>query len=151
MVRPQLRKSLALLALVSLAACGGGGAGSTTSLLPSHRGAPQGESILNRIVGVGDSLTAGYQSNGFLGETGVPNHAYNGVIPPNQENGFWADLVEQASGDVPATIQKMYDPSKSPLPLIKGPGLDNQIVPVGAIFSVHAAQDRRPVHRKSRL
>lgn len=134
MVRPQLKKSLALLALVSLAACGGGGAGSTTSLLPSHRGAPQGESILSRIVGVGDSLTAGYQSNGFLGETGVPNGAYNGVIPPNQENGFWADLVEQASGDVPGTIQKMYDPSKSPLPLIKGPGLDNQIVPSGPYF-----------------
>ncbi len=126
-----LKNPIAVVTLLALAACGGGGAGGSATLLPSHNERPQNDSILSRIVGVGDSLTAGYQSNGFLGATGVPNHAYTGVIPPNQENGFYADLVEQASGDVPTAIGQMYDPSVSPLPLIKGPGLDNQLVPWG--------------------
>ncbi len=104
-------------------------------MLPSHGGTPQNESILSRIVGVGDSLTAGYQSNGFLGATGVRNPNYTGEqVPPNQENGFWADLVEQASGNVPAAIEHMYDPAVSPLPLIKGPGLDNQLTPTSNAF-----------------
>ncbi|HET6276760.1 MAG TPA: SGNH/GDSL hydrolase family protein [Candidatus Cybelea sp.] len=132
MQAPQLRQFLAAIALVALAACGGGISGPSSSLLPSHTGVPATNTILSRIVGIGDSLTAGYQSNGFLGATGVPNPNYVGEqIPPNQENGFWADLVEQASGDVPKSIERMYDPSVSPLPLIKGPGLDNQVTPTG--------------------
>ena len=87
--------------------------------------------VLRQIVGVGDSLTAGYQSNGFLGATGLRNPNYaGGFVAPTQENGWWADLVEQASGDsIPKAIANMYDPSVSPLPLIKGPGLDNQLTP----------------------
>lgn len=137
-----VKKSLALLALAAFAACGGGGA--TTPVLPSNgAGArPLQSSLLTRIVGVGDSLTAGYQSDGIIGETGVRNPVWNnGIgrphqIPPNQENGWWALLYEQASGKpLETAINEMYDPATSPLPLIKGPGLDNQIVPTNSSYS----------------
>lgn len=124
-----VKKSLSLVTLCALAACGGGGAaGSIPAARPEL---PAQQSLLTRIVGVGDSLTAGYQADGFLGATGVRNPlpSGSGQIPPNQENGWWALLVEQASGSVEQAINTMYDPSKSPLPLIAGPGLDNQIVP----------------------
>jgi lysophospholipase L1-like esterase len=129
-----VKKSVALLALAALAACGGGGG--TTPVLPSNGAGeppPQQNSLLTRIVGVGDSLTAGYQSDGMLGATTFLNPLYSGqVVPPGQENGWWALLVEQASSgshsSLEGAINAMYDPAKSPLPLIKGPGLDNQIV-----------------------
>jgi hypothetical protein len=61
-----------------------------------------------------------------LGALGVPNPLNPGtIIPPGQESGFWADLYEQATGTKPAD---MYKPALSPLPLIAGPGLDNQVV-----------------------
>ena len=115
------------------AACGGGGRARALSL-PPRGGAPQepdGGSILSRIVAVGDSLTAGYQSNGFLGATGVKNpFDSHHQVPPGQENGWWSLLDEQASGkSLDTAIDGMYDPATSPLPLIKGPGLDNQVVP----------------------
>ena len=91
---------------------------------------PGPDSILSSIVGVGDSLTAGYQSDGFLGETGVKTSGSAALaVPPNQENGWWALLYEQASSKpLETAIAQMYDPSTSPLPLIKGPGLNNQII-----------------------
>ncbi|MBV8656124.1 MAG: hypothetical protein JO160_08770 [Candidatus Eremiobacteraeota bacterium] len=95
-----------------------------------HR-ASSARSILTTFVGVGDSLTAGYQAGGFLGDTNVKDPLVPGVlVRPGQENGFWADVDEMISGLPDATaIAKMYDPSTSPLPLIKGPGLNNQLVP----------------------
>lgn len=127
----ELKKSIALISLAALAACGGGGGG-VAQLVPSERAVRvQPGSILKTIVGVGDSLTAGYQADGFLGETGIQNPFYRirKQIPPNQENGWWALLDEQASGlPLETAIADMYDPSVSPLPLIKGPGLDNQLV-----------------------
>jgi lysophospholipase L1-like esterase len=126
------KKFVALVTLGALAACGGGSAGSTGALLPPNGAQrPQQSSLLARIAGVGDSLTAGYQSDGFLGQTGVHNPLYSGSqIPPNQENGWWALLNEQAStSSLNDAINTMYDPATSPLPLIKGPGLDNQVVP----------------------
>lgn len=121
-----------LLATAALAACGGGG-GTSSQVLPlraSHV-RPQ-TTLLSNIVGVGDSLTAGYQSNGFLGATGV--RAYISFqyypVPQGQENGWWADLYEQASAEpLDTAISKMYDPATSPLPLIQSPGLNNQIIP----------------------
>ncbi|HEY6450719.1 MAG TPA: hypothetical protein VIX60_08585 [Candidatus Cybelea sp.] len=130
----QLRKAIAAVALAALAACSGNGAGTGSApVLPAHDARPAQQGILARIVGVGDSLTAGYQSDGFLGQTGLANPLNPGVqVPPNQENGWWALLDEQASNSTIAdAINQMYDPAKSPLPLIKGPGLDNQIVPAG--------------------
>ncbi len=125
----RFRSFLAAIALAGVTACGGG-AGSSGALLPNNVAHARGNvSILSSIVGVGDSLTAGYQSNGFLGETGV--HTSLGLpVPVNQTTGWWADLYEQASGkSLDAAIADMFDPATSPLPLIKAPGLNNQIVP----------------------
>ena len=93
--------------------------------------------MLARIVGVGDSLTAGYQANGMLGATGVPDPLFSGFnVPPTQEQGYWADIDEQASGlPIPQAIAREFDPAISPLPLIAGPGINNQVVPaIGAPF-----------------
>lgn len=129
-----VRIAVTLLATAALAACGGGG-GTSNQVLPpgASRVRPQ-TTILSSIVGVGDSLTAGYQSNGFLGATGVRNPS-GLYVPPGQENGWWADLYEQASGKpLDAAISEMYDPSTSPLPLIAKPGLNNQIIPYNSFF-----------------
>jgi lysophospholipase L1-like esterase len=126
-----MRKLMALASLAAVAACGGGGGGSG-AVVPVHSGGGTSNSpILSRIVGVGDSLTAGYQAGGLLGATGVPDPLFPGLtIPPTQEQGFWADVDEQASGlPIPTAIAQMFDPAISPLPLITGPGLNNQIVP----------------------
>ncbi len=130
---------ITLLATTALAACGGGGATSSQVLpLRAAHARPQ-EAILSNIVGVGDSLTAGYQSNGFLGATGVRayiNYVYYPVYQ-GQENGWWAELYEQASGEpLDTAISKMYDPLTSPLPLIAKPGLNNQIIPWTAEFPI---------------
>lgn len=123
-------KALALVAAASLAACGGGRSNST----PSVPAPPSSSTVLNNIVGVGDSLTAGYQSNGFFGgppgsvanplATGLPVAALG--VPPGQESGWWAQFYMQAKG---VTYTQMADPTASVLPLIGAPGLDNQIVP----------------------
>jgi lysophospholipase L1-like esterase len=133
MMRSHAKTLIALPLLAVLVACGGGGGGAGVPAIPAtHGNAPHSHSsILARIVGVGDSLTAGYQSNGFLGETGVHNPLAPGTqLPPGQENGWWALLDEQSSGlPLETAIKRMYDPAVSPLPLIKGPGLNDLIVP----------------------
>ncbi len=141
MERTYFKKLIAALALVALAACNGGtGTGSSGSVIPAQdrsRDARPAASVLTNIVGVGDSLTAGYQADGLLGATGVRNPLKGSrFIPPGQENGWWALLVEQSSitgsgSSLDDAVDTMYDPSKSPLPLIQAPGLDNQIVPAG--------------------
>lgn len=126
----RIKRSLSLVTLSAIAACGGGG-GANGSIPATHPVSPSQQSILTRIVGVGDSLTAGYQADGFLGQSDVRNPLRPGgrPIPPTQENGWWALLYEQASSQsLEDVINTVYDPSKSPLPLIAGPGLDNQIV-----------------------
>jgi lysophospholipase L1-like esterase len=127
-----VRTALAVLALSAVTACSSsGGGGATPAINGPPPPPPHGSGVLARIVGVGDSLTAGYQAGGFLGATGVKDPLFPGEdIRPGQENGFWADLDEQASGlPIPAAIAREYDPSVSPLPLVGGPGLNNQIVP----------------------
>src|SRR5579862_2767896 len=134
-----VKKSLAFAALAAICACSAPGGGTSNPALPStpstHRVTQRGHGLLSTIVGVGDSLTAGYQAGGFLGATGYKNPLDPGKqVPPGQENGWWADLYEMASGLPEATaIERMYDPSTSPLPLIKGPGLNNQLVPATGI------------------
>lgn len=133
-----VRSLLSIAALAAVAACGGGATGGAPGMVPAHGGnaskPPPQTGILSKIVGVGDSLTAGYQSDGFLGETGIRNKYNPGhPIPPNQVNGFWSYLDEQASGkSIDSAVNDIYNPNVSPLPLIKGPGLDNQIVPCGS-------------------
>src|SRR5579871_409779 len=126
-------RALAWLGLVAaLGGCGGGSLSGGQAVVPMSAGSRvrNDTAVTQKIVGVGDSLTAGYQADGILGQTGVPNPLDPGFsIPPTQENGWWALLVEQASSSpLQTAVEEMYDPSKSPLPLIKGPGLDNQIV-----------------------
>lgn len=135
MMKAITQKLLAVAALAAIAACSAPSGGTGNAVLPAapsamHRVAPHSRGILTTIVGVGDSLTAGYQAGGYLGETGFKDPIDKSVlVPPGQENGFWADLDEMASGLPEATaIAQMYDPSTSPLPLIKAPGLNNQLV-----------------------
>jgi lysophospholipase L1-like esterase len=128
MNRRLLTKAIALMTIAALAACGGSG---TNAVPNTPGGGGHGGPLTARIVGVGDSLTAGFQSDGLLGETGFMD-PLNPTIPvhPGQENGFWALLDEQASGQpIPTAIAHMYDPAVSPLPLVAKPGLNNQIVP----------------------
>ena len=140
---------ITLLATAALAACGGGGATSSQVLpLRAAHAQPQ-TSILSNIVGVGDSLTAGYQSNGFLGATGVRADIGGTDYPvyQGQENGWWADVYEQASAEpLDTAISKMYDPSTSPLPLITKPGLNNQIINNSRGVPNSRAEVRRRLH-----
>ena len=122
-----LSRALAILTLAALAACGGGGGTTPPAAAPKPIVTPAGGTPL---VGIGDSLTAGYQSDGFLGQANPlvtsPLSAYPGnAVPPGQENGFWADLYVQLTG---APVASLYVPSLSPLPLIAGPGLGTQLV-----------------------
>jgi hypothetical protein len=57
---PLLRKAAALAGFAALAACGGGGAGSASAVLPGREALAHQGAVLTQIVAVGDSLTAGY-------------------------------------------------------------------------------------------
>lgn len=142
-MKSSIVRGLAATALLAMAsACGGNSGVGPAGMNPAMNSAGtmrearvRQSSILSNIVGVGDSLTAGYQSNGFLGATNAHNPYKGGTVPPGQENGWWADLYEQASGkSIDTAIADMYDPSVSPLPLIAAPGLNNQIVASGSPF-----------------
>ena len=86
------RKSIALLLLSAVAACSGGSGGgsgvSAMNPMPATRRVDllrphDGTGMFANIVGVGDSLTAGYQSGGFLGALKVKNPFF----PPNHPAG----------------------------------------------------------------
>ncbi|MBV9278215.1 MAG: hypothetical protein JOZ97_08275, partial [Candidatus Eremiobacteraeota bacterium] len=93
MMTTRLMRYGAIAALLALAACSGGGGTSAPSTVPG----PNGTGILSQIVGVGDSLTAGEQSGGLLGiPTTSPISILPGhLVPPTQENGWWALFFEQ--------------------------------------------------------
>jgi lysophospholipase L1-like esterase len=121
-----LKRPLAVLALGALAACANSNtgapivSGSPRPIVTPAGGVP--------LVGMGDSLTAGYQSDGFLGATTATStlSAYPGnAVPPGQENGWWALLYQSITG---ASTQSLYDPATSPLPLIASPGMGTQLV-----------------------
>jgi hypothetical protein len=128
-------RSLAVLALIALAACSSNKPGPLPTLLnplPSNAGLTQ-----QNFVGIGDSLTFGEQSGGQLGvvtTSPVSGITANGLVPPGQTMGFWALMYAQMNGIT-------LDPSigawntdtalgsiTSPLPLIKAPGLGAQLV-----------------------
>lgn len=120
-----LSRPLAILTLTALAACGGGSSGTPPHLTPVPIVTPAGGTPL---VGIGDSLTAGYQSDGFLGATTATSKYSNypgSAVPPGQENGFWADIYVQLTG---APTASLYNPATSPLPLIAALGLGTQLV-----------------------
>jgi lysophospholipase L1-like esterase len=118
-MRKNILALVALLASGALAACGGPAAAPPTS----GTGVAAQPVTGGMLVGIGDSLTAGYQSDGFLGDptatntnSGYPNHA----VPPGQESGWWALMYNQMTGTA--------NSAAAVLPLIKAPGLGSQIV-----------------------
>ena len=128
------KKPLALLTLVALAACSSsGGNGVTPPKASPLPGVPPVTGGLQQqsFVGVGDSLTAGYQSSGLLGVLGVTNpySALPGnLVPPTQENGYWALMWAQMNGGWGGAGSAALASANSPLPLIAGPGLGSEIV-----------------------
>ncbi len=129
----RLAQPLAVLAIVSLAACAGGtGGGSAIPNGPPSPVYPAGSATLARVVGVGDSLTAGTQSNGTMGVSyfGNPVSALpGGLVPATQTNGFFALLQEQiAGGTVASAVATISAPATSVLPLIAATGNGGQIV-----------------------
>jgi len=124
-MRPQFSlgvKCIALALAASLAACNGG----STTPAPSPT-APSGNAVLGNIVGMGDSLTAGYQSAGFLGDGTMADPFFPGLnVPPGQESGWWSQFYMAATE---ANYAAMANPATSVLPLIGKPGLGNQLVP----------------------
>lgn len=121
------KQPLAIAALIALAACTGGPQAPTPPAPPPVV-APAGGAIL---VGVGDSLTAGYQSGAMLGDinpvTAPGISAYpNAAVPPGQESGFWSVMYQQMLSGV---VGPFPNNAEVPvMPLIKGPGLGSQLV-----------------------
>jgi hypothetical protein len=131
MIDKSFRNIFACAALAAVTACSSGaGTGSSLPATTSQIKPATVNPVLANIVGVGDSLTAGYQSDGMLGEP-FPNPLQPGyAVHPTQENGYWAYVDEQASGmTIDNAVAREYDAAESPLPLIKAPGINNQIVP----------------------
>lgn len=115
-------RPIAALAVIALAACGGPGSVGTVAMPPTN--VPKAGLASQTYVGVGDSLTAGYQSSGLLGDptaTSPISALPGGAVPPGQEAGWWALFYQQATGKSAAS-------PTGPLPLIKSPGLSDQLV-----------------------
>jgi len=136
----RVSRPLALLTVAALAACNGGGGSSTPATVPPQNGS----AVLNTIVGVGDSLTAGFQAGGLLGvPTTNPFSSLPGnAVPPTQTNGWWALFYAQAKGIAlsPSTYNvatAIGNPSTSPLPLINAPG-------IGAVLVIGNASSPTP-------
>ncbi|HZO95151.1 MAG TPA: hypothetical protein VFB22_15505 [Candidatus Baltobacteraceae bacterium] len=129
----------AALVAVALAGCGGGGGKSLTNPLlpPAHPGTTASARLT--IAGVGDSLTAGEQSDHLAGADlpgPLGTNPQLGTIAPagvqaTQEHGFYALIWEQANG---VDITTMSNPATSPLPLITPPGLGSVLVPTTSGF-----------------
>ncbi len=126
----RVARVVAVAAIAALTACSG-----STNFQPVPPSSnpnpvlPKTSGTLSRIVGVGDSLTAGTQSDGTMGVsyTGNPVSAFpGGLVPSTQPNGFFALLYEQATG---MTAAQMAAPATSILPLINPPGNGAQLVP----------------------
>ncbi len=129
------RAVLAAVLAAGLSACSGGGRsipalGSASN--PLSGSAPAAP--LLKLAGVGDSLTAGVQSNGLMGADVQPNPFYAGgaagspfpIVQATQTHGFWALLWSQANA------APVNNPATSPLPLIAPPGVGQILVPQDA-------------------
>lgn len=122
----RIRTTAALAATtMALAACSGSGSSSGPAVPPfnAHPGTTAPASV--KIVGVGDSLTAGVQSGGLMGASipGGGSAGPAGTLAPvqeTQEHGFFSLLWEQANGVAQSVLE---NPATSPLPLIAPPGV----------------------------
>jgi hypothetical protein len=138
--------ALAAILAATLSACSGGGGRTIPGLGSASNpstGTPVAAPVL-KLVGVGDSLTAGVQSNGLMGADVSPNPFYTGsasgspfpIVQATQTHGFWALLWSQANGVA------VNNPATSPLPLIAPPGIGQILVPEnssGALTSISTA------------
>jgi hypothetical protein len=132
----RMRAISAAAAAAALAACSGGGGRSIPPLgspTTAVRGTPAAAPVL-KLVGVGDSLTAGVQSDGLMGADVARNPYYTGtasgspfpIVQATQTHGFWALVWSQANA------LPVNNPNTSPLPLIAPPGLGQLLVPIDA-------------------
>jgi lysophospholipase L1-like esterase len=140
------RTTLAVLLAAAVSGCSGGG-GRSIPALGSAASPATGAAIsapVLKLVGVGDSLTAGVQSNGLMGADVAPNPFYTGtatgspfpIVQATQTHGFWALLWAQANAAA------VNNPATSPLPLIAPPGIGQILVPqdaAGDLASITAA------------
>jgi lysophospholipase L1-like esterase len=136
MIKPTKSSSLLALFAVAtlLAGCGGNGYGGALGPAPSAgKPPPSSSQITNTIVGLGDSLTFGEQSDADLGATTVSLAGYVqftsiglNAVPPTQESGFFSLFYSDAKG---MTWLEQANPATSVLPLVAGPGLGDQILP----------------------
>ncbi len=128
MMNKHVTRTLAILALSALAACGSSTTPphTTPAVAPTPAGGPL-------LIGVGDSLTAGEQSDALLGvattssESAYPNNA----VYPGQDNGWWAimyDCLTSTGATCNHTSYSTTNASLAVLPLIGAPGLGTQIV-----------------------
>ena len=118
------RSAAALAVIVALTACGGSG-GTKPFTTPFNASPGTTVAAAVKIVGVGDSLTAGVQSGGLTGAdipggATAPGVGTIGRVQETQENGFYALLWEQANNVTKSTLE---NPATSPLPLITPPGI----------------------------
>jgi lysophospholipase L1-like esterase len=135
------RLSALLAASLALAACSQGSASlAPNGALPSPSVGTLPQSTL-RIVGIGDSLTAGVQSGALTGFA-TPGGASAGAAgttltrPSTQDHGFFALLYTQANPGV-----NVSDPATSPLPLVKPPGIGEVLAPTTSGFPVQISDN----------
>lgn len=133
-----LSRLLAAAAVAALAACSS--ASSPPAPAPGNITGIGASGLMSRFVGVGDSLTAGQQSGALLGVTIAPNPlgaaSLFPVVPNTQGHGWYARVWSQANGGADP-----LDPAKSPLPLMKPPGLGQILLPAtaGGVTSIVAS------------
>lgn len=125
-------RALCAVTILALAACSGQN-GPTATLpanIPTTGTTGLAKNVVGNIVGVGDSLTAGEQSDGLLGTAGTGN---GGTVQATQTHGAWALLWSQANGGASLTTA-----STSPLPLIASPGIGTPLfaTPTGALSAI---------------
>jgi lysophospholipase L1-like esterase len=128
----------ALALSLGVAGCGSS-KGTTPAPLPTNITGVGTSGLTTRIVGVGDSLTAGEQSGALLGVTISPNPIAGSpfpFIPNTQGHGYFARVWSQANAGADPLAA-----STSPLPLMAPPGLGSILVPTasGGLTSIAAA------------
>ena len=124
---------LTVLTACALVACSSSGSNQTVPANTYPTGsAPSttGNAVLARVVGVGDSLTAGEESDGLVGVTAAnplfPGSSVTPDIVASQPFGFWADLYNQiAASPISATGGAA---ANAVLPLIQSPGIGTFLV-----------------------
>jgi lysophospholipase L1-like esterase len=121
--RASFRAVCAIGSTLAMSACTGNSVSPTPPSFAGVTGAV-GTGLVARIVGVGDSLTAGEQSGGLLGAT-IANNPIVGspfpIVPNTQGNGYYALVWSQANGGADP-----LDSARSPLALIAPPGIGTQ-------------------------